>query len=111
MAIERHLLLSDRQRFTTRNADLPRHQIQTGNGLGHGMLNLQSCVHLHKEEFAASIEQEFHCARANVADRLRRTHSRFTHRAAQLRGQPRCRRLFDNFLVAALDRAITLIEV
>ena len=47
-------------------------QIEPGDGLGDGMLDLQPRVHLHEIEFAAAIEQEFQRARALIAKRLDR---------------------------------------
>jgi len=111
MAIERHLILGDRQRFAARHTNLPRHQIESGDRFGDRVLDLQTRVHLHEEEFAARIQQELHGPRADVTNRLRRTHRRFAHGAAQLRGQARSRGFFDDFLVPALNRTITLVEV
>ncbi|MNO81996.1 hypothetical protein D3C76_732550 [compost metagenome] len=111
MTHQRHLILSHRQRFTACHANLPGHQVETGDGFGDRVFDLQAGVHLHEEEFAAGIQQKLDGAGTDVADGLRRTHSRFTHGAPQFRAQARCRGFFDDFLVPALNRAVTLVEV
>jgi len=111
MTVEWHLRLSDRQRFPTGDANLPGDQIQPGDCFGHRVLDLQPRVHLHEEKLAARIQQKLHGAGADITDRLRRTHSRFAHRPAQLGRQTRRRGFFDDFLVPTLDRAVALVEV
>ncbi len=75
------------------------------------MLDLQTGVHFHEEEFATGIQQEFHGAGADVADGLGRLHRGFAHGTAQLGGQAGGRGLFDHLLMAALDRAVALVQV
>ncbi|MNZ64242.1 hypothetical protein D3C78_824090 [compost metagenome] len=75
------------------------------------MFDLQARVHLHEEEFATGIEQELHGAGADIADRLGRLDRRFAHGLALGAAQARGRGFFDDFLVAALDRAVALVEV
>ncbi|MNE52398.1 hypothetical protein D3C80_1470680 [compost metagenome] len=106
-----YLILGERKRLTPCNTDLPRNQIQAGNCLRHRVLDLEACVHLHEEELATCIEQELHSPCADIADSLSRTHSRLSHCATQLGRQTRCRRLFHNFLMPTLDRAITLVQI
>ncbi len=111
MAVERHLILCDRERLATRDTDLPGHQIQAGDGFGHGVFDLQAGVHLHKEEFTARVEQKFHRAGAHIADGLSGLDRSFAHGATQFGGKSRRRRFLDDLLVAALDRTITLVQV
>ncbi|MCY1213453.1 hypothetical protein D9M72_252340 [compost metagenome] len=111
MADQRHLLLGDRQRFATGNANLPGHQVEAGDGFGDRVLHLQAGVHFHEEEVATLIQQEFHGAGTDVADGLGGAHGGFTHGAAQFRRQAGGGRFFDDFLVAALDGAVALVEV
>src|SRR3954452_20848837 len=59
------------QTFTGRNANLPRHQINSSGHLGHGMFDLNSCVHLHEIEAAVWIDEKFECAGVGVVSRLR----------------------------------------
>ncbi len=111
MADQRHLLLADRQRFAAGDANLPGDQVEAGDGLRDRVLDLQTGVHFHEEEFATGIQQEFHGASADVADGLGRLHRGFAHGTAQLGGQAGGRGLFDHLLMAALDRAVALVEV
>ena len=111
VAIERHLLLGQRQRLAASDANLPGHQVEAGDGFGDRVLDLQAGVHLHEEEVATLVEQKFHRAGADVADGLRRLDRRFAHGAAQLGAQARRRRFFHHLLVATLDRAVALVEV
>ena len=46
----RQLVLGLRQRLAGRDAQLPLHQIEAGDHLGHRMLDLQARVHLHEVE-------------------------------------------------------------
>ncbi|MNO92300.1 hypothetical protein D3C76_838690 [compost metagenome] len=75
------------------------------------MFDLQAGVHLHEEELAAGIEQELHRARTHIADGLGSAHRGLAHGLALRGGQARGRGFFDHFLVAALDRAVTFVEV
>src|SRR5690348_18042281 len=52
------------------------------DGFGDRVLDLQSRVHFHEEEFAA-FQQELHRARADVAGRLRELHGAAAHALAQ----------------------------
>ena len=111
MTLQRDLGLGDRQRLALRHADLPGHQVQASDRFGDGVLDLQARVHLHKKELATRIQQKLHRAGAHVADCLSSPHGRLTHCLAHLRGQPGCRRFFDDLLVTALNRAVALVEV
>ncbi len=48
MTCERELLLFQGQRLARCHAQLPLHQVQTGDGFSNRMLHLQTGVHLHK---------------------------------------------------------------
>ena len=111
MAQQGYLVLGHGQGFATGHADLPGHQVQAGDGFGDRVFHLQAGVHLHEEEFTAGVEQEFHGAGADVADGLGRPYRGFAHGLAQLGAQAGSRGFFHHFLVAALDRAVALVEV
>ena len=111
VAAQRHLFLADRQRLAPGDTDLPGDQVQAGDGLGDRVLHLQAGVHLHEEELATRVQQEFHGAGADIADGLGGLHRRFAHGAAQRRGHAGRRGFLDHLLVAALDRAVALVEV
>ena len=104
-------MLGNRQRFALGHANLPGHQIKAGNGLGNRVLDLQARVHFHEEELAASIQQKLHRARTDVADGLGCTHRRFAHGPAQFGAQAGGRGLFDDFLVAALNRTVAFVQI
>jgi hypothetical protein len=61
------LILRQRQLFAERHPQLPFHQIDAGDHLGHGMLDLQARVHLDEIELAV-LEQEFDGSHAAVAE-------------------------------------------
>ena len=69
VAGELYLLLLQPERLAARDAQLQFDQIEPGDRLGDGMLDLQPRIHLHEIEFAVAIEQEFERAGALVADR------------------------------------------
>ncbi len=82
--------------FAGGHAQLPLDEIEAGDRLGDGMLDLQARVHLHEIECAARIEQEFDRAGADIADGLRRRDGGCAHaRAAMPASTRRRRRLLD----------------
>ena len=83
--------------------------VDTGDELRHGMLDLDARVQLEEEELVPR-EHELHGAGALVADRARERGRRVAHRRPQ-RGVDRGgRRLFQHLLVPPLDRAVSLAE-
>src|SRR5258705_12703150 len=74
------------------------------------MFDLQPRVQLDEVETAVRAEQELEGAGVAVADRTARTLGCGLHRFARLRRERRRRRLFDQLLVTALDRALALAE-
>ena len=115
MAGDRERLLQFRQhrgqRLTGRHTQLPLDQIMAADHLGHRVLDLQPRVHLHEEEVALRIGDEFNGAGADITDRLGCGDSRFTHRFATFRRHARGRGFLDHLLVAALHRAVALEQV
>ena len=87
-------------------------QIQAGGQFGDRVLDLQAGVHLQEVELRGAVVggvgKEFHCARTRVADRdgsqsgcLEKAFAHARRAFDQGRG-----RLFDDLLMAALDRAL-----
>lgn len=75
------------------------------------MLNLESCVHLHKVELVSDgIKNEFDCSCVDIADSFGSLDSSLTDLLPDGRADLR-RSLFNNFLVTSLNRAVTLIQV
>ena len=108
MTLQRHGVLLERQLLARRDTELPFHEIEPGDRLGHRVLNLQSRIHLHepvavRPQPVRAIGDEFHGAGADIADCKRCLHRRTAHRRAQLRAHAGRRRLLDHLLVAALQ--------
>ena len=52
----------------SRDHDLTLHQINISDHLGHGMLHLDTRVHLDEVQATVLIHQEFDCSRVRVSD-------------------------------------------
>jgi hypothetical protein len=111
MAVHRDLLLRQRQRLARGHAQLPLDQILAGDRLGHRVLHLQPRVHLHEVKAPILFSNELDRPRTHVADRLGRRHGGFAHLLAAFRRHARRGRFFQHLLVAALHRAIALVQV
>ena len=107
MAVGPDLVLPQRQRLAERDAQLPLHEIEAGDHLGDGMLDLQAGVHLDEIE-ACCIGDELDRAGADIADGLRRGARGRRHLGAALRRDGDRGRLLDHLLMAALQRAFAL---
>ena len=105
LAFRRDFRLRHRQHFTACDANLPLDEIDAGDHLRNRMLDLQSCVHLKKEEFAVLID-ELDGARVVVADSLRRFDRGIAHCVFDSCAERVCWRLFDQLLMASLRRAV-----
>jgi hypothetical protein len=90
------------------DAHLQRHEVQPGGALGNRVLDLQAGVHLEEEELAAVGGEELDGPRADVVDRLGRRARCGEQFVPHRRVDQRRRRLLDDLLVAALDRAFAL---
>ena len=113
MAGERRVHLSG-SGFAGRDAELPFDEIEAGDRLGDGMLDLQARVHLHEPEAAGAqprgtVRDELDRAGPHIADRARRLDGGRPHLGAQRRRHAGRRRLLDHLLVAALQRAVALV--
>ncbi len=104
------VFLLDRQWQAGRDADLLAHDVDAGDFFGDGVFHLHPGVHLHEVHLALG-EQELHGAGVFVTDRLGRAHRQVADVGALFRGELRARGDFDQLLVTALDRAVTLEQV
>ena len=96
------------QAAATRDMDLKLHEIEAGGAFRHGMLDLQPGIHLHEHEATALwLVQEFDGARIVITSGAAQAHGGVAQGLIQLRGKSRRGGLFEDFLVAALDGAIT----
>ena len=75
------------------------------------MLDLHAGIHFHEIETAIIIQQKFHRARVGIADRLGGNDGQATDILALRFIELRRWRDFDQFLIAALNRAVTFIQV
>ena len=91
--------------------DLLAHEIEPGDQLGDRVLDLDARVHLHEEVLAVLREQALDRPGGAVAARARRVDADRADPRAQLVVDRRRRRLLDELLVAALDRAVALAEM
>src|SRR5690606_25320129 len=104
------IFLLDRQRQPRGNADLLADDVDAGDFLGDGVLDLHPGVHLHEVHLAIG-EQELHGAGVLVAHRLGRLHRQIADVGALLGGQLRAGGDFDELLVAPLDGTVALEQV
>ena len=110
------LRLAQRQRLARGHAQLPFHEVEAGDRLGDGMLDLQARVHLDEVpgrvggELAA-LDQELDRAGALVGHRLGAGDGGSGDPGAQLRRHARRGGLLDHLLVAPLQRAVALEEM
>ena len=86
--------------------------VDAGDHLGDGVLHLDARVDLDEEEVArVGVDQELHRAGAAVADRAAEAHGGGADLVAQRRVEVRRGRDLHDLLVAALHRAVALVEV
>ena len=94
------------------HVELERDEVETGRAFGDRVLDLQPRVHLEEEEPALVVGEELDRAGAGVVDRLRGrargVEQRLAHPVDAF--DERRRRLFDDLLVPALDRAFPLAD-
>ncbi len=99
------------QRLAARDADLLAHEVEPRRQLGHRVLHLQPRVDLEEVERPRRIGEQLDRADADIARGAPELHRGAAHRGAPLRVDRGRRRLLHHLLVAALDRALALVEV
>jgi hypothetical protein len=99
-----------RQFFARCNANLLLHDVYARNQLGHGVLYLHAGVHLNKVELAVFVEK-FKSARTTIADFFAGIGAARAYAFNQFAGDARRWRFFNDFLVAALHRAVALAQI
>ena len=100
----------DRELLAGGDAQLLAHDVDARAELRHGMLDLKARVQLDEVEAPVGAEQELEGACVAIADGAARTLGGSLHLLAGLGRQRSRRRLLDQLLVAALDRAFALAE-
>ena len=101
---------ASRQRRALGDGELQLDEVEPGDQLGDRVLDLQPGVHLEEPEPAVGLEEELDGAGADVADGRGGGDRGVGHPPAQLGVDGRGRRLLDDLLVAALDRALPLVQ-
>ena len=92
--------------------DLAAHQVHSSHHLGHGVLDLNTRIHLDEEELLPiNVEQELHRAGIAVCDRPAQPDGRVADPRPQRVGDADRRGELDDLLVAPLDRAVALPEM
>ena len=107
MAPRADLVLPQRQRLAERDPQLPLHEVDTGDHLGDGMLDLQTRVHLDEIE-PVRVGDEFDGAGADIAGGLGGRPRRSRHLRPPLGRDADRGRLFDHLLMTTLKRAFAL---
>ena len=110
-ALELHVGLLELELLAGGDADHLLDEIDAGDELGDGVLDLQARVHLQEVERAVLGGDELHRAGAVVAHGSRQRDRLLAHGLARLGIEQRRGRLLDHLLIAALDRALALAEV
>ena len=111
VAAQLHVLLPDGERLAGGDEDLLPHEVDPGHLLGDGVLDLDAGVHLHEVVVAGRCQEPFDRPGRAVAGRPRSIDGDPADPLAQRVVDGRRRRLLDQLLVAALDRAVALAEV
>src|SRR5699024_927572 len=110
MAANVNFFLLDRQRWNGSDTQLFFDQVNAGDHFGIRMFYLNTGVHFDEIELAV-FEQELESTCAAIADINTRFSTTFADVATQFRGNARCWRFFDHFLVAALHGAVTFRQI
>src|SRR4051812_48407683 len=111
VAVPADVVLAEADRLARGDQDLLAHDVDARDGLGHAVLDLHARVHLQEEVLAVLGQQALDRARAAVVNGLRGLSRDLADALAQLLVDQGRRRLLDQLLMAALDRAVALAEV
>ena len=105
---EGHRVLRDAERERRRGSYLSFDKVQAGDRFGDRVFDLEPGVHLEEEVVAGLVvDDELDGPRRVVADRLGESKRSGAQPGLGRIGEVRCRRLFDQLLVAALHGAFT----
>ena len=110
MAVELHVALGEFEIAAGGDADLFEHEIDVGDHLGHGMLDLNARVHLDEIELAVLVE-ELDRADAEILELAHRLGDGFADGVARGVVERGAAALFPDFLIAALQRAVALAQM
>ena len=99
------------QLFSGGHPDHLFHQINACDQLGHRVFNLQTGVHFQKIEIAVAINDKFNGTCAGITHCLRQRDGLITHCLAGRFVQERRWGFLNHFLVPALDRTFTFVQI
>ena len=99
------------ERFAGGDAQLPLDEVEAGDHLGDGVLDLQAGVHLEEVEVAVRLGEAFDGAGVVVAEGLDRLDGAAGEAGAEVGRDGGAGRFLDHLLVAALDGAVALTQV
>ncbi len=105
------VFLLEPERLARRDADLRLDEIDARDEFRHRVLDLEAGVHLKHVEVLTLVHQELDGRGARVVGLLDQTRGRLAQVLTPARVDVRPGRLFDEFLVAPLGRAVALVEV
>ena len=100
-----------RERVARRDLHLHDDEVDVGDLLGHRVLDLDARVHLDEDVAAVLAEEELDGAGVDVADRAGERDGVGAHARARVGVEVGRGRDLDDLLVAALERAVALVEV
>ena len=103
--------MRDRELIARRHPDHLFDQIDTGDEFRHRVLDLKPGVHLEKVEILVAVDDELDGPGAGIADGFRKCAGLFAHGFAGCLVKKRAWRLFDDFLISALDRTLPLAKI
>ncbi len=92
------------------NGDLEFDEVETGDLLGDGMLDLQARIDLEEIEIEVSVDEKFDGSGVHVAPCACEPHGGIAHFFAQLGSDDGRRGFLDDFLMAALHGAFAFAE-
>src|SRR3990167_2515156 len=95
------------ERLLFADFDLKFDEIEAGNQFRYRMLHLKTGVHFEKVKIFVLINQKFERSYTNVPNRRGQTDRRLGHFLAGIDRNKGGWRLFDNFLMTSLKRALT----
>src|SRR5581483_12499442 len=100
------------ERLSGRRAQLCSDDVDSGHALGDRVLNLDAGVHLEEEKvLLLDVIEEFNGPDIVVGEGLTQGHGGLVNLLADVIAHADGGSFFDEFLVAALDRAVPLTEV
>ena len=106
-----NVLLRERELLACRDPNHLLDQIQSGNAFGHRMLDLQPGVHFQKIEVLVLTDHKLNGARALILDGFGQCNRLRAHRLTGRFGDERRGCLFDDLLMATLNRTFTFVQI